>query len=79
MDLVIAPGGQVRCIYDEVIDLHQLGTLSISRASQVEPDAQGHWSAQVIEGPTLGPFGARSDALVAEHAWLLANWLTAAR
>ena len=39
MDLVIMPTGEVRCVYDEAIDLHQLGALDIRRASHVEPTA----------------------------------------
>jgi hypothetical protein len=77
MNLVIMPGGVVRCIYGEEIDLHQLGPLSIRRASHVEPDANGQWLADLspVDGPRLGPFGNRSQALAAEQAWLAANWL----
>lgn len=76
MDLVIEAGGQVRCIYDEAINLAALGRLSIRRASHVEPDADGHWVASLIGGPVLGPFATRSQALEAEQAWLQASWLT---
>lgn len=60
------------CIYMETIDLAQLGNLSIRRASHVEPDAHGHWWADLspVNGPRLGPFLKRSDALDAEVDWL---------
>lgn len=77
MDLVISPGGEVRCIYNEAIDLHRLGTLNIRRASHVEPTPDGRWLADLspIHGPTLGPFNLRTDALAAEIAWLQQYWL----
>jgi hypothetical protein len=77
MQLVIEPGGVVRCIYDETFDLTALGSPAISRASHVEPDRQGRWWADLspVSGPTLGPFRNRSEALAAEHAWSETNWL----
>jgi len=80
MQLVIQPDGAVRCIYGESIDLHALGRPVIARGSHVEPDQHGRWLADMApcNGPTLGPFDHRSDALAAEHGWLEANWLTPA-
>jgi hypothetical protein len=77
MQLVIEPGGVVRCLYTEEIDLSALGNPAISRASHVEPDQQGGWWADLspIHGPSLGPYSHRSEALAAEQAWLEANWL----
>jgi len=77
MQLLIAPDGGVRCIYDEVIDLTVLGRLDVSRASHVEPDALGQWWADLapVGGPVLGPFAQRSAALAAELNWLQSNWL----
>ncbi len=77
MILVVDPAGQVRCLYGEEIDLAALGTLIIMRGSHVEPDAQGRWWADLapVDGPHLGPFGQRSQALDAEHAWLEHHWL----
>jgi len=43
MELVIDTGGNVRCLYSEMIDLAALGKLTIRRASHVEPDEQGQW------------------------------------
>ena len=77
MQLVIKPGGAVRCIYGEVINLAALGSLAITRASHVEPDQQGHWWADLspVGGAVLGPFVNRSEALAAEHSWLENTWL----
>jgi hypothetical protein len=78
MKLIITPGGAVRCIYGEEIDLAALGSPIITRASHVEPDQQGRWSADLspVGGPVLGDFATRSEALAAEQAWLETNWLS---
>jgi hypothetical protein len=80
MELLIDPCGTVRCVYDEVLDLSVLGSLSITRASQVEPDAEGRWWSDLspVQGPKLGPFCRRSEALAAEAAWLSLHWPTSA-
>ena len=77
MQLVIDCQGQVRCLYDEALDLAALGSVSIRRASHVEPDEQGRWWADLapVEGPRLGPFERRSAALDAERQWLEINRL----
>jgi len=77
MDLVISPVGDIRCIYGEAIDLHSLGTLTIRRASHVEPTPDGRWLADLtpVNGPILGPFDRRTDALTAELSWLEQHWL----
>jgi hypothetical protein len=77
MHLVIDARGSVRCVYAEAIDLSCLGNLSIRRASHVEPDEQGRWSADLspVGGPVLGPFDRRRAALAAEQHWLETNWL----
>jgi hypothetical protein len=77
MDLVIDPQGGIRCLYGEAIDLAALGTLSVIRASHVEPDAASQWWADLtpVAGPRLGPFLRRSQALDAERNWLAQHWL----
>ena len=65
MELVVAADGVARCIYGEELDLREIGRLSITRASHVEPDAEGYWWAD------MGPYGSRSEALAAERGWLL--------
>ena len=58
MQLLIKPDGDVRCLYDETLDLQGLGRLHIERGSHVEPDADGLWTADLspVAGPLLGPF-----------------------
>ena len=75
MDLFVAPDGSTKAIYSEEIDLHSLGTTTITRASHVEPDASGRWFADIVGGPRLGPFTRRSEALAAEVTWLTENRL----
>ena len=72
MDLVVGCNGAVKCIYGEELDLRELGKLQITRGSHVEPDSGGFWWADMgpVDGPVLGPYGSRSEALGAERAWL---------
>ena len=78
MELVVGADGVARCIYDKALDLRQLGKLQITRASHVEPDAEGYWWADMgpSGGPVLGPYGSRSEALGAEREWLMRGRLT---
>ena len=80
MEIIITAAGQARCVYGETIDLATLGKLEIQRGSHVEPDEAGQWWADLspVDGPRLGPFDCRSQALDAERDWLEANWLTSA-
>lgn len=77
MEILLRPGGLIRCLYDEAIDLSALGTPSIHRASHVEPDSSCKWLADLgpVHGPVLGPFTTRSQALDAEQRWLTEHWL----
>ena len=72
MELVIGTDGMARCIYDETLDLREIGKLQITRASHVEPDAEGYWWADMgpSGGPVLGPYGSRSEALQAERTFI---------
>jgi hypothetical protein len=78
MELVIDPGGNIRCLYGEAINLRELGTLSIRRGSHVEPNQHGQWLCDLspVSGPMLGPFPSRSAALAAETSWLSQHWLS---
>jgi hypothetical protein len=77
MELVITPAGTVRAVYGEEIPLAAIGQPHITRASTVEPDANGNWHADLspVGGPQLGPYPCRSDALRAEVDWLGRHWL----
>jgi len=72
MILVVNGRGVATCLYDEAIDLADLGHLEIVRASYVEPDSVGRWWVDLspVGGPVLGPFTLRSEALTAERRWL---------
>jgi len=78
MQLTIATDGTLRCVYGEQVDLRTIGQLSIIRASHVEPTDDGQWTADLspVDGPVLGPFTTRSQALAAEVRWLEERWLT---
>jgi len=73
MELVVDAGGDVRCVYGEELDLREIGKMQITRASHVEPDRDGFWWADMgpVDGPVLGPYGSRSEALGAERGWLV--------
>ena len=78
MQLVVDPGGTVRCLYDEAIELQQLGRPDIQRGSHVEPTDDGQWIADLTPvgvSIKLGPYRLRSDALQAERDWLESHWL----
>ena len=77
MDLVIETDGTLRYLYEEALNLTSLGAVRIERGSHVEPDDQGRWFADLspVDGPLLGPFFNRSDALDAEARWLTTHWL----
>jgi len=80
MELVVHADGSLRCLYDETVDLSPLGQVTIRRASHVEPTNQGQWQADLspVQGPVIGPFALRSEALAAEFDWLRNHWLLTA-
>ena len=47
MVLVVDAEGDVRCVCGEALDQRELGRLQITRASHVEPDAEGSWWADM--------------------------------
>jgi len=61
MQLVIEPGGVVRCVYGEEIDQTALGSPTISRASHVEPDQQGRWWGRHGAGKWTAPGAIRAS------------------
>lgn len=73
LELAISPDGSVRFIYDdEAACLLEEGKVEIRRASHVEPEGMT-WVADMspVNGPRLGPFKTRKEALEAEHSWLI--------
>ncbi len=79
MELVVEQSGTIRCIYGEELDLHSIGSLTIARGSHVEPTPNGRWTADLapVDGPVLGPYRQRTEALDAERQWLEEHWLEA--
>lgn len=81
VNLVVRSDGTVEYLYDEAINLASIGQLTIARASHVEPNAEGQWTADLTpaNGPVLGPFRTRTDALHAERIWLEEHRLNLSR
>ena len=77
MQLIVQLDGTVHCLYDEQLDLDRLGLLKIARGSLVEPTSDGHWTADLspVNGPVLGPYRSRREALASEVRWLETHWL----
>ena len=78
--ILIDDQGIVHFIYDDDLTcLMQMGKAEIHRASHVEPTPLGQrgWIADMspVNGPMLGPYKLRAQALVAEREWLEANVL----
>ena len=72
MIISIDTQGHVRGIYTDDFPWRELGETLVQRASHVEPDDSGFWYADLSlsNGPVLGPFARRADAIAAEVAWL---------
>lgn len=72
MELIIKPNGLVQGVYSDDFDYRKLGEVNIRRASHVEPNEDGRWIADLspVQGPKLGPFEKRSEALDAEKEYL---------
>jgi len=78
--LRIDTNGNLLFVYnDRLQNLMSEGSSSIRRASHVEPTADGRWTADLtpVNGPTLGPFDSRGEALKEEVKWLEENYITA--
>jgi hypothetical protein len=72
MIISIDTQGNVRGIYTDDFPWLELGKALVQRASNVEPDHLGLWWADLSlsNGPKIGPFARRADAIAAEIAWL---------
>ncbi|MAT14401.1 MAG: hypothetical protein CMJ46_03935 [Planctomyces sp.] len=79
MQLKVQTDGTIHAIYQELIDLSALGPCEIRRGSHVEPNANACWEADLspVQGPILGPFAERKEAIEAELLWLETFWLPA--
>jgi hypothetical protein len=84
--IVFNADGTFEAVYDDrLLDvLDALGSITVARASHVEPAPAGGWLADMapVGGPVLLPeseqgsspgrgFRTRAEALAAERAWLL--------
>ena len=70
--VAIRPDGLIQFVYaDDLRYLMDAGTCEIRRVSHVEP-CKGGWCADMrpVDGPFIGPFELRSDALKAELEYL---------
>ena len=79
LELFVASDGTAKCLYGEALNLAAFGSLSIERASHVEPDDRGGWTVDLspVGGPTLGPYLTRGHALAVEAEWLTRHRLAA--
>ncbi|MCA9042445.1 MAG: hypothetical protein KDA65_18975 [Planctomycetaceae bacterium] len=79
MQLKVQPDGTIHTLYQDDLDLSLLGSLDIKRGSHVEPNSKSEWEADLapVNGPRLGPYPNRSEALAAEQNWLETFWLPA--
>jgi hypothetical protein len=68
--------GIVETLYEDDLNLDQIGEMDIRRASHVEPNNNGKWIVDLspVNGPKLGPFKKRKDALKAEVKWINKNY-----
>lgn len=77
MQFTINAQGQIEALYsDETLPIaKELGTVTLARASYVEPTADAQWTADLepVNGPVLGPFPTRKKALEEEVEWLEKN------
>lgn len=77
MTISVSSNGTARMIYNDDFRLDYLGSVDIKRASHVEPDGKGRWTADMapVGGPVLGPYRSRKKALEEEIRWLRKNLL----
>ena len=66
--LTIAPNGTGSCLYTELIDLKSIGSLQVTRATQIEFNNQTqHWEVKDNRGVILYFSRSRTACLAWEH------------
>lgn len=75
IEIIFDVNGIAKMIYNEELNLTELGGDRIKRVSHVEPvDGTSSWEVRVpVTGDTLGPFNCRSDAVKAEIEYIKEN------
>jgi hypothetical protein len=73
--IVIDTDGTLHFVWDDALaSLVEASEAVVTRASHVEPSSTkpGWWEADMApsDGPVLGPFRLRAEALQAEREWL---------
>lgn len=74
--IAINPEGVATFVWsDELAKLKTEGNCKIERVSNVEPNDQSEWMADMmlISGPILGPFETRQEAIDAELRYIWDN------
>lgn len=73
VEIVVLPDGSLQMIHDDDVSaqVFDASEATVRRASHVEPECMA-WIADLspVDGPLLGPFPTRREALEAEVAWL---------
>lgn len=81
--ITVKPDGSMEFVYnDKLRGLIKQGEAKITRASTIEPGDPSlgqdplRWYATMFDGPVLGPFETREQALAEEEEWINKNLLT---
>ncbi len=81
VDVFILSDGTVKFLYyDELKPLLNIGDVHVARASHVDPEKTEDglkWFADLspVNGPKIGPFETRNEAIAGEIEWLTKNYL----
>ena len=66
--LTVDPSGQASCLYSELIDLQSLGSLEVTRATQIEfNQARQQWEVKDLNDKILFSNPSRTLCLAWEH------------
>ena len=73
MELAVGCDGGMKYIYDEALNVRKLRKWQTTRASHVEPDAEGYWwpMEDLLRDPGWGRSGAGRRRWGAERWWIL--------